>query len=414
MTFKAPKGTRDFLPETMEKRRFVFDKIREVFDSYGFGEVDTPAFESLELLTKKGSLGDEAVKDIYRFEDKAERKLGLRFDPTTPIARIVANKKGLKKPIKWCYNFVKMWRYEDVKKGRYREFSQSGVELIGSDSKAADAEVMMIVIDILKGLGLKDFYLRVNSRKILEKISKKLNFKNKKIQVFREVDKIEKQGEKKVKKELNDLIGKEKTQKLLEVLRMDADQIKNFLDKKNMRILKTISLLPKKYKKYVNLDFSIARGLDYYTGFIFETFIKNFENLGSVASGGRYDNLIERYGGKATPATGWGMGVDRLVPTSEEKKLIQLKQKTKVYVAPVTKNQLKKSIEIGNKLRKKYICEVGLDSKSLSKQLSYAGDFDYTIIVGEKDLKKGKVTVKNMKTGKENKIDIDSVKKSIK
>jgi len=177
MKFQTPRGTRDFMPEEMWKRRCVFEKIRDVFESYGFGEVQTPAFESAELLTCKGSLGQEAVKDIYRFKDKSGRELGLRFDMTTPVARIVVGMRSLPKPMK-LYYITNMWRYEDVTKGRWREFWQAGIELVGSASPQADAEILRVFIDSLLALGLKDFTVRISSRKILDSLADKLKIKN--------------------------------------------------------------------------------------------------------------------------------------------------------------------------------------------------------------------------------------------
>src|SRR3989338_3927294 len=155
MKFSTPKGTRDFLPEDMAKLRWVFDRCRKVFERYGYGEVETPAFENIELLTAKGSLGSEAVKDIYRFKDKSDREMGLRFDLTTPIARIIVSQK-LPKPVK-LYYLTRMWRYEDVSKGRWREFYQAGIEFIGSDSIYTDSEILQTTIDCMLAFGIKDF-----------------------------------------------------------------------------------------------------------------------------------------------------------------------------------------------------------------------------------------------------------------
>ena len=171
--FKTPKGTRDFLPKEAAKRRFYFESVRKVLEDFGYGEIQTPAFEKISLLEAKGAIGGDAVKDVFRIWDKRKEKLGygLIFDPTTPIARIVASDKSMKLPVKWYY-IRPMWRYEEVKKGRYREFWQAGVELVGSLDPITDAEILAVTYFSMKAMGIKNFTIRVNSRKIMESLAK--------------------------------------------------------------------------------------------------------------------------------------------------------------------------------------------------------------------------------------------------
>ncbi len=416
MKFKPPKGTRDFLPEDMKVRRWVFDVARKVFEKYNLGEVETPAFESLELLEAKDTLGEEAVKDIYRFEDKAGRKLGLRFDPTTPIARIVATKRDLTMPLRWCYNFVRMWRYEDVTKGRYREFYQSGVEIIGSKSPEADALVLKIVIDFMRGIGIENFTLRINSRKILDMLADRLKLdKDKRVEVFRVIDKLDKQGKSEVRKELMQKgISTDDIETIMNFIEMNLDEVKNYLNVESVDIEEILSKLLGDYRKYVKFDPSIARGLDYYTGFIFETLVSGSEDLGSVASGGRYDTLIEKYGGQPTPATGVGIGVERLLEIVKDK---FEKQSKLIYIAPVSNKEKKKAIEIADSLRESGLnCETDIVNRSLSAQLKYASaqKADFVIIIGEKDLANKQVTLRDMKDGSEIKADIATLTELLK
>jgi len=392
--FQAPKGTRDFLPDEMKRRRWLFDIGRKVFEKYGFGEINTPAFESIDLLTAKDSLGEEAVKDIYRFEDKAGRKLGLRFDPTTPICRILASSQ-LQKPVKWYYNFYPCWRYEDTKKGRYRELYQSGIEIIGPETGEADAEVLKVVIDFMLSTGIFNFFIRINSRKILDKIAEDIGLDNKE-EVFRILDKLDKKGEKEVRKEMSSYLSEKDINKFFARLNAKNTDVSE--------LEKIISLLPVKFRKFVKIDLSIARGLDYYTGFVFETIVKGNEDIGSVASGGRYDNLIGKYGGQQTPATGAGIGVDRILDIMKKEE----KQKVDFFVASVSDSTREKAREICDLLREKgYSSEFDMMNRNLSNQLKYASsNAEKVIIVGEKEIKKKKVTIKIMKTGKESRTSL--------
>jgi histidyl-tRNA synthetase len=398
MTFKPPKGTRDFLPEEMAKRRKTFETCRSVFEKFGFGEVDTPAFESLDILSAKDSLGEEAVKDIYQFEDKSKRKLGLRYDLTVPIVRLFLSKK-FPKPVKWYY-INKVWRYEDIKKGRWREFSQCDVEIIGSASSEADAEVLEVAIDCLLSLGLKDIEVRINSRKILDGKAEELGIKNTE-DVFRILDKLEKKGEDAVRKEMETIITKEQVSEFLKFVTSNQEE-KELQD--------IINKLPSKYRKYVKIDLSIARGLDYYTGFVFETFIKDYEPLGSVVSGGRYNKLIEKYGGEKTAATGFGLGIDRLFPVLEEKKLLDNEPKKSMFIVTVGKVS-ERARKLAQELRFLDIpAETDLMGRSLSKQMNYANTkgVPFIIVMGPKEVKSKKAKLRDMESGKERLVSLNA------
>ncbi|MBI4014656.1 MAG: histidine--tRNA ligase [Candidatus Aenigmarchaeota archaeon] len=393
MEFQTPKGTRDFLPDEMAKRRAVFDACRAVFEKYGFGEVDTPAFESLELLTAKGSLGDEAVKDIYRFEDKSQRKLGLRYDLTVPMVRLFLSQK-FPRPVKW-YSIGKVWRYEDIAKGRWREFSQCDVEIIGSPLPEADVEVLAVAIECLLALGLKDIEVRINSRKIMDAMAEKLGITRRE-EVFRALDKLDKRGEREVKKELLAFCSSEQADKVLAFIKSPSKQ---------EELERIIALLPGEYRKYVRPDLSIARGLDYYTGFVFETFVKGFENLGSVVSGGRYDRLIEKYGGEPVPATGFGLGSDRLAEIVN----ISGVRNPSVFIANV--DAPAKARELCYALRALNVAaETDVMGRSISKQFDYAGrkGVSYVVVIGEKEVKSGKAMLRDMATGKEKPVALDA------
>jgi histidyl-tRNA synthetase len=391
--WQTPKGTRDFLPEETEKRNEIYSKIRSVFKRYGYGEVTTPAFEDFELLAKKS--GKEIKEEIYYFKDKGGRALGLRFDPTVPICRIVATNPSIPKPIKLSY-ITNMWRYDQPGAGRWREFWQAGVEVIGSPKPEADAEILALTSDILKEIGVKNFYIKVSSRKVIEKLAKEAEIPDsKKADAFRAIDKLQKIGESGVLKEFKRYrIPEKAAKKLLKLIKTS----------KNTGELADIIRYAKKMGvKKIDIDLSIVRGIDYYTGFVFETFVKGYEKLGSVCSGGRYDTLIKIYGGQDLPATGFGMGIDRLMEILGEKKDYSY---AKVYVAAVKEDVRKNVLDIVKELRKKGVStDFDLVGRNLRKQLDYANskNIPYVLIVGPKEVKEKKYTLRNMKTGKEEK-----------
>ena len=407
MKFQPPKGTRDFLPKDMAIRTRVFNKLREVLEKYGYGEVCTPAFEDFELLAKKS--GPDIEKEIYTFTDKAGRKLGLRFDPTVPICRIVASDPSLPKPIKFYY-ITNMWRYDEPQAGRFREFWQIGVELIGSNRAEADAEILAIVNDCLKTLDIKEFYFVVNSRRIIESLIKDADIpENKNFDVFRAIDKLNKIGEDGVRKELERIeIKNESIDKLLNFIKT-----KKVSKEEEIELEKVIGIAKKMGVKNIKIDYSIARGIDYYTGFVFETFIKGSERIGSVASGGRYDTLIGLYGSQDVPATGFGIGIDRLL---EILKIDEEYCQAKVFVVSVNDKIRERVIEIAQDLRKNGIkTDFDLMGRNLTKQLEYADStrIPYVLIVGGKELKKKKFKLKDMKKKTEKELSLKSIIKKL-
>lgn len=404
MKFQPPRGTRDFLPEEMAVRKDVFEKIRRVFESYGYGEVSTPAFEDFQLLARKA--GPDIEKEIYAFTDKGGRKLGLRFDPTVPICRIVASKSSLPKPIKFYY-LTNMWRYDRPQKGRFREFWQAGVELIGSPQQEADAEIVKMVADCLVAIGIKNFTFRINSRDIVEEIVKKAGIpEKKKFDVFRALDKMAKMGEEGVRKEM-ERQGIEK-RKIMTVLTL----IKKGKTATSQKFTSLIKILKEMGVRDVVFDPSIVRGIDYYTGFVFETLIKGREDLGSVASGGRYDSLIQLYGGESLPATGFGIGIERLMEIVTK----GAPSPVKLLMVNVKEKFLKNARSLAKELRKQGVpCETDVMGRSLRKQLEYANakNIPWVLFVGEKEVKSKKYTLRDMKTGKERSLSLSGIVKKV-
>ncbi|MEM7819962.1 MAG: ATP phosphoribosyltransferase regulatory subunit, partial [Candidatus Aenigmatarchaeota archaeon] len=265
-----PRGTRDFLPEEMIARQEILDRVRSVFELFGFVPIETPAIENFEILSAKGAGGDEILNETYNFDDKAGRKIGLRYDLTVPLARVVAMNPGLNLPFK-RYQIQNVWRYGDVAKGRLREFLQADIDIVGSDSMLADAEIIACACYALESLGFKNFVVRINNRKILSGIVKSAGVDEKKVvDVLRSIDKFEKIGIEGVKNELLDKGFSEKiVEKILgfindgkiEKIASKSDECKKGVEETEL----LISYLKKMGVSKFKIDLSLARGLDYYT-----------------------------------------------------------------------------------------------------------------------------------------------------
>lgn len=428
--FKPPRGTRDFMPDEMRKIEYVIKTIKKVFKSYGYDPLETPAFESWDLL--KAKCGEEVERQIYKFKDKKGRELGLRFDFTVPLARIIASNPVLPKPFR-RYQVSRVWRYERPEaKRRFREFWQADVDIVGSDRPECDAEALAVASDCLEALGFTDFFVRLNNRKILEGLAKAIGVpESKHLATFRIIDKLGKIGLEAVKKELIRELKRTKepekmAERLLKYINMRGN--KEIIDSKEIReILKNtigeqgldeLKYIIKKAENFgiserIIIDFSLARGLDYYTGPVFEIVVKEYEDVGSVAGGGRYDKLIELYGGGPMPATGISLGIDRIVKLMERKNLFKLpKTVTKVFVAPVDDEMSCKAIEITQMLRKSDIpTEVDVMGRKLTEQLKYADKkgIPYVVIIGRKEVEDGFVMVRDMKREEQRKVRISAL-----
>ncbi len=403
MGFQTPRGTRDFLPEDMMKRQFVVDMARTVFENWGFDPLDTPAFEEFDLLTAKSG---EAIKDeIYYFKDKSDRDLGLRFDFTVPLARVVVNNPDIPKPFR-RYQIGPVWRYDRPGSGRYREFWQADIDIIGAAGPDADAEVVACACDALQKMGISNFYVRINNRKIINSFLKSLNLSAP--DILRSIDKLEKIGEAAVKEELKERgVGSDEIDAIMDFIKGSIDDSKEVLkEKEGMEELERLEKMLRCFNFDVKVDLSMVRGLDYYTGNIFE--IAQEGSL-TITAGGRYDKMIEGFGGRPTPATGISLGVDRLI------NMVQLdfgKTKTHVYIANVKDKE--KCIEIAKQLR-----EIGINSeydvmgRGLSKQLEYVNSkgIKFVMVVGEKEISSGVVKIRNMFNGNEKEIELRNLQR---
>ena len=417
-------GFMELLPEEQILFEQIKNTIEKTYQKFGFLPLDTPIIELSEVLLAKA--GGETEKQIYRFQ-KGDTDLALRFDLTVPLAKFVAKNYGnLSFPFR-RYQIGKVYRGEKAQKGRFREFYQCDIDIIGDGelNTMNDAEIPSVIYNVFKELGFDNFTIRINNRKLLNGLFESIDQKNNSTEILRIIDKIEKIGKEEVIKELKELkvtdeaidkiIGfieikgtsDEKLEKL-EKLGINNDTYKEGLEEltQTVKYVRAFQVPDKNF----NVDLTIARGLDYYTGTVYETFLNDYRELGSVCSGGRYENLAEYYTDKKLPGVGISIGLTRLFYKLNELKLIQAKQKSisKVLVIPMLED-METPIEIASKLRTKGInTEVYLNDKKLKSKMKYADKLQipYAIVVGEDEVKSGVVKVKNMQTGVEKEMSI--------
>lgn len=413
------KGFREIYPEEAEKRREVFDTIEEIGRSYGFKKVETPSLEPLELYKRKS--GEEIVGETYSFRDKAGREVTLTPELTPSLARMFSNKEQeLSKPVKWFCG-QKLWRYEQPQSGRLREFYQPNFDIFGS--KKGEEELISLAYDILTELGLSDddFVFKIGHRSLAKGLKKELNIKDGK-KIYRAIDKKEKVEE----KEFRDLLKESGLDK------NDIDLVTSFVETEDINKISEVienDFIKKGEKDIVSLfnnlesygvqnscefDPSIVRGLDYYTGIVFECFDAD-EELRSIFGGGRYDDLIESLGGPKTPAVGLGIG-DATLELLLKKNNNWPKETGIDYYIAIIGDVRSTAINIARSLRYKgYTTDIELSEKSFSEQLRRADKLnaDKTIIVGEKDLSENVITIKNMKTGEQEKTPLEDFTENI-
>jgi len=405
---KVLKGFRDFLPSAEIVRRDLIENIENTFRFFGFVPIDTPALEYAEILLGKG--GGETEKQIYRFKDNGERDVALRFDLTVPFARYVAlHKAELTFPFK-RYHIGKVWRGENTQRGRYREFTQCDFDIIGSDSAAADFEILYLIRTTLLNLGL-DITIHVNHRGLFNRFLSHIGQSEKSADVLRAVDKLSKVGEDETRKTLKELAGEKNAEKILEYIGAKGSFIETLdritelsggecpeaerLAALHRHMLEAVSLDKvadenKNADPFV-LDPSITRGLDYYTGVVFETFLNEIPDIGSICSGGRYDNLAGLYSKDRDSISGVGssIGLDRLLAALESLNKLPDANKCITAIACVAAEKSGQYQALAGKLRQKGVpCEVFTEKLDLVKQyiLAEKKGLRYVIIPGENPL----------------------------
>lgn len=405
------KGFRDFLPEQMRKRQYVIGVIKNVFESYGFDPLETPALEYEDILL--GKYGEEGDKLLYRFVDNGDRKVALRYDQTVPTARVAAQYQNtLPNPFK-RYQIQPVWRAENTQKGRYREFLQCDGDIIGVDSPLADAEVIAVTAKILEELGFKNYKILINDRTIFEMLAERAEINSKDLlSVIRTIDKLKKIGREGVLNELgNKGFSTERAMYILQTL--EGAQ-------KTNRIQEIESYLTQLGINKNSYEYSptLARGLDYYTGLIFEIEIPEYP-AGSIAGGGRYNNLIGMFAEKQIPAVGFAFGFDRLLEAMDALSLFpNALQSTQVLVTIFSPDLIKKSIEVCTLLRKKKIkAELFVDADAkLEKQFKYADlkNIPYAVVIGPDEAISNTVKLKNLQTREQKKVTIKELPNEIK
>ena len=417
--------------ELMPNEQILFEQIKQTiektYQKFGFLPLDTPILELSEVLLAKA--GGETEKQIYRFE-KGDTDISMRFDLTVPLAKYVAKNYGnLSFPFR-RYQIGKVYRGERTQKGRFREFYQCDIDIIGDGELSVinDAELPSVIYNIFKELGFDDFTIRINNRKILNGLFESLNQKENATEILRIIDKIEKIGKEAVIEELEKIeIPSDAINKIMDFIEIEGTtdeklQKLNELNIKNEEFEKGLDELTQ-VVKYVRIfgipeanfkvDLTIARGLDYYTGTVYETFLNQYRELGSVCSGGRYENLAEYYTDKQLPGVGISIGLTRLFYKLNELQLIKAEKKSiaEVLVVPMVQD-LTVPIQIATDLRKKGIStEVYLNDKKLKAKMKYADKLEipYVIVVGEDEINSGIVKIKNMKTGEEKEASIPNI-----
>ena len=397
------KGFRDFLPTEARKRQYVIDVLKTVFESFGFEPLETPALEYEELLI--GKYGEEGDKLMYRFEDNGQRKVAMRYDQTVPLARVVTQHQNeLPLPFK-RYQIQPVWRAENTQKGRYREFLQCDADIVGGTSSLSDAEIVALAAKTIETLGILNYKIYINDRKNLQFfINGDVLSTEKNTQVIRALDKLKKIGKVGVNEEL---INNGFSQNDITFLLNDIENKKpTILLQEIMSNVTSFGINASK----IEFSPTLARGLDYYTGLIFEIEIDNYTS-GSICGGGRYDNLIGIFSERLIPAVGFAFGFDRLLESMEQLSLFPTSlQTTKVLVTIFSPDLKDKSIEISSILRINNInTELYLDENAkMEKQLKYANNknIPYVVIIGPTEAEKNMIQLKNMETREQKEITI--------
>ncbi|MGB7787951.1 histidine--tRNA ligase [Methanoregula sp.] len=390
---QKPRGTRDFLPDEMEARRAVEGRLREVARRYGYREVCTPEFEDLELFTMRS--GEGIIEEMYVFEDKGGRKMALRPEITAAVIRMYINEsKVAPKPLRWCY-YADCFRYERPQKGRYRQFWQFGVELIGADTAAADAETIMLASDMLNATGVT-YDLKVGHLSFMKNLVRDLEPPMQR-RVRAHLDKKDFDG---LNATLESLDRTELAASLTALVNTrdleEAFEIAGTIPEKE-RVEQTIGSLDAAGIKY-SLNFGIARGLDYYTGIVFEAFAQNLGAENQILGGGAY-RLAHLFGGDDVASCGFAIGFDRVMVSLGDTQA----RKDTVIGLVCTSEGRKRAVEVGRAFRDAGIrTEMDLMERGLGAQLQHAAkSADFAVVIGQREAESGEITLKNLKTGEQ-------------
>ena len=444
-----PKGTRDFGPSEMANRNYIFDHIKSVFKLFGFAQLETPSMENLNVLT--GKYGDEGDQLIFKIlnsgdylkkvtsEELNERNIknllpkisekALRYDLTVPFARYVTMNKGqLQLPFK-RFQIQPVWRADRPQKGRYREFYQCDADVIGTDSLTCEADIILMINQVFSRLGIEDYTIKINNRKILSALAEVLNVSDQSSDLFVAIDKLDKIGWDGVKKELESKSFTNESLNTLEVFltkKGDFDKKLSFINhlfsssetgQKGIdeikEILTYVSTVNSLNDAHLDFDLKLARGLSYYTGAIFEVVVNNIK-MGSVSGGGRYDDLTGVFGFDGVSGVGISFGVDRLYDVMNELNLFPETHddQTKLLFCYDSEESKLVSYQQAQKVRSSEIsCEVYPDIAKFKKQLGYANkkNIPFAAIIGEEEIKSQKITLKDLNSGKQQRCSVEEL-----
>jgi len=416
---QRPRGTRDLFGEELRSLRHVTRVMGDVFRRYGYVEVETPIFEHLELFTKKS--GTNVVKQLYTFQDKSDRWLALRPELTAPAVRLyISQLKSAPKPLKLFY-FGNCFRYEEPQAQRWRQFLQSGVEIIGSARLEADAEVIALANDVMQELGLSNYELRISHIRLLREMLAHAGVKgDAQDPILRAIDR---RDDVRLKEELELARVKEEDKKLLralitlrgaKVLRQAEKLVANLPKARAAiedlaKVLEHVRSLG--IEKFV-IDLGVARGLEYYTDLVFELYVDGVQ----VAGGGRYDELVEVLGGNPCPAVGVGFGIDRIAQALLKRGMIVPPERLDCVILPAGEEMVSECLKIGGELRRAgLLVDIDLMGRKLAKAIAYANarGAKNVVIVGTKDLGEGQVTLRDMDTGFQERISRAELRKKL-
>ncbi|RQD69132.1 MAG: histidine--tRNA ligase [Tindallia sp. MSAO_Bac2] len=410
-------GFMELLPAEQIKFNHIRDTIRDVYERYGFIPLDTPVIEKADVLLVKS--GGETEKQVYRFM-KGDSDLAMRFDLTVPLARFVAQHMAdLTFPFR-RYQIGKVYRGEKSQKGRFREFYQCDIDIIGRNSLDVvnDAEIPAIINDVFTQLGLPDFIIRINNRKLMNGLFEHYGLAGRP-EILKAIDKLEKIGPEKTRKELLDAgIGEDAINAVFKFIQLKGSNdeileglknagIENELYQTGVRELDRVTTLIRAFgvpEEHFSLDLTIVRGLDYYTGTVYETLLKNYPEIGSICSGGRYDNLAEHYTKEKLPGVGISIGLTRLFYQLNEAGLLgEMKENvlTQLLVVPVG-DTLETCAAVARRFRDAgVITEVFLEDTKIGKKMNYANKqgIPWVVLIGDEEVQDGLVTLKDFETG---------------
>ncbi|QEN07019.1 histidine--tRNA ligase [Oceanispirochaeta crateris] len=407
---KILKGFRDFLPATEIERKRVIRLLEDAFEGYGFVPIDTPVLEYTEVLLGKGS--GETDKQMYRFFDNGKRDIALRFDLTIPFARFMAkNRSDLYLPFK-RYHINKVWRGENTQKGRYREFTQCDFDIVGTDCASADFEILMMMRRSLKALEVPGCTIRLNHRGIFNRFLELLSLREQSEEVLRTVDKIAKIGREEVLRLLTEISDAPAALQILDFIQKEEtfsatlskmEKLAGGEDEDTLRLKEIYSYIQElNLEDAFELDPSITRGLDYYTGIVFETFLNDLPSIGSVCSGGRYNNLAGLYTKESLPGVGSSIGLDRLMAGLEELgRSAQKNSHSQLLILNMDKNLVGYYHKLAEDFREAgFRCEVYHESKKFVNQIKFAEakGIPLALICGSNEKEAGTVNLKNLKT----------------